>query len=111
MEPLNLLKMEIFQEGKKTIVYLYGIGAVCFSYETPIAWYTEEGFEWEHEGVTYKSDPFAWVLRKNEWSTTTGRHLNSLSYREGSTLKDRLPTDVWKTGYEAFMKGFSWKTE
>ncbi len=69
-----------------SIVHLGGF-SVAFSYETPI------GYLILHDG---------WVVRENDWSATTGKHLNWLDngdkqYRiPGSEFEGRL-TDLEKS--------------
>ena len=40
--------------------------SIYYSYETPIAFYGSEGL----------------VIRQNDWSTTTGKHLNAVNERK-----------------------------
>jgi hypothetical protein len=64
---------EILESGPNTLtIGLPGNKRIYFSYKTPIAFYTPETGR---------------VVRQNDWSTTTGKHLNAI---DGGNKGDRL---------------------
>lgn len=62
----DIIKVEQVEKfyGKLTLLEIGGL-AVYFSYETPIAIHDNENNKW--------------VIRENDWSNTTGRHLNYIN--------------------------------
>lgn len=67
------------------IVHLGDGRSVAFSYQTPI------GFHTVGEG---------WTVRENDWSNTTGRHLN---YLDDGNKADRLQGDAFELALRRYM--------
>jgi len=65
---------EILESGPNTLtIGLPGNKRIYFSYKTPIAFYTPK---------------IGLVVRQNDWSTTTGKHLNAI---DGGNKAERIP--------------------
>ena len=62
--------------GKHCLKVTMGRLTVWFSYNTPVA---------------YQADPGPIVIRQNDWSTTTGRHLNWIDGGSKEAKKARIP--------------------
>ena len=84
---------------------------VAFSYQTPIAVYPYRDVEIElpdgpHEGIEdwdhYCMNGYQWWVSQNEWSTTTGKHLNWIdpdhTGRVSNELVRRIITACFKEG-------------
>ena len=63
----------------------FGDKTVWFSYETPIAFYTPKTGD---------------VIRQNEWSTTTGKHLNSIDGGTKEAKARRVSSDEFNRALE-----------
>ena len=70
---------EILESGPNTLtIGLPGNKRIYFSYKTPIAFYTPK------TGL---------VVRQNDWSVTTGRHLNAI---DGDDKAGRIPGEEFE---------------
>jgi len=69
--------IEILEQGPNTTTIGIGDKRIYFSYKTPIAFYTPSG----HECAGL-------IVRQNDWSTTTGKHLNAI---DGGNKAARIP--------------------
>jgi hypothetical protein len=72
-----------------TLVRLPGL-AVWFSYRTPVAFHV-------YDGKTYRYDTF--VVTRNLWGPTTGRHLTYIDGGGKEAVARRLPWDKFEAAY------------
>ena len=61
--------------------------SIAFSYETPIGFTTDDGFNW--------------TTRENDFSVTTGKHLNELDFGRKA---DRLNGDDFRNALNAAVR-------
>lgn len=67
-----------------------GTVLVAFSYATPIA---------------FLGDDDQWVIRANDWSNTTGRHMAWLESSNASDLAPtRFPSDWWLDMFKDYIR-------
>ena len=75
---MNSISLRKGETPNETTLHLPGI-SIWFSYETPVA------FRFRGERV----------VRENDWSTTTGKHLNRID-GGGNARADRIPGDEFE---------------
>ena len=72
--------------GAHCLRFCIGSLSVWYSYKTPVAFYHPS---------TGK------VVRENDWSTTTGKHLNAI---DGGQKKSRISGEVFERKFEALLQ-------
>jgi hypothetical protein len=73
----------------------YGVNALQFFYPGITLWYSYKTI------VAFKTEKDGLIVRQNDWSTTTGKHLNAIDGGDSDAKKDRLPGEEFTARLQA----------
>ena len=82
--------IEILEQGPNTLTIGIGDKRIYFSHKTPIAFYAP-GY-------------YGLVVRENDWSTTTGKHLNAIDGGGKEAKANRLRSSSFESALATAFK-------